>query len=346
VSFLDGALALALTDEEPVFAIDANIAKAWWVKPFLKLTRALPLNPAKPMATRTLIKAVQGGDPLVIFPEGRITVTGSLMKVYDGAAMVADKTGSMVVPIRIDGLERSFFSRLASSQVRRTLFPKVKVTILEPRRLTVAPEVVGRKRRAAAGTALYRIMSDLVFRTTPIETTVFAKIVAAAKAHGEGAVAVQDPLAGSLSYRRLLAGAAVLAGRLRAMLPHESTIGVMLPNANATCVTVLDDQLCCRQRQYPVGVQSGGGHHDPDVALIRGAGAAGARCRGAREVAEDRVARGHPRHDRAARQAVRPAAALQAARRPQARRSGGRPVHLGLGGRAQGRRAHAPQHPR
>ena len=167
VSFLDGALALALTDEEPVFAIDANIAKAWWVKPFLKLTRALPLNPAKPMATRTLIKAVQGGDPLVIFPEGRITVTGSLMKVYDGAAMVADKTGSMVVPIRIDGLERSFFSRLASSQVRRTLFPKVKVTILEPRRLTVAPEVVGRKRRAAAGTALYRIMSDLVFRTTP-----------------------------------------------------------------------------------------------------------------------------------------------------------------------------------
>ena len=67
----------------------------------------MPLNPAKPMSTRTLIKIVQGGDPLVIFPEGRITVTGGLMKVYDGAAMVADKTGSMVVPIRIEGLEKS-----------------------------------------------------------------------------------------------------------------------------------------------------------------------------------------------------------------------------------------------
>ena len=132
VSFLDGPLALTLTDEEPVFAIDHTIAQAWWVKPFLKLTRALPLNPAKPMSTRTLIKIVQGGDPLVIFPEGRITVTGGLMKVYDGAAMVADKTGSMVVPIRIEGLEKSPFSRLTSQYTRRKLFPKVKVTILEP----------------------------------------------------------------------------------------------------------------------------------------------------------------------------------------------------------------------
>ena len=143
VSFLDGPLALTLTDEEPVFAIDHTIAQAWWVKPFLKLTRALPLNPAKPMSTRTLIKIVQGGDPLVIFPEGRITVTGGLMKVYDGAAMVADKTGSMVVPVRIDGLEKSYFSRLTSQHVRRRLFPKVKVTILEPVKLEVPARAEG-----------------------------------------------------------------------------------------------------------------------------------------------------------------------------------------------------------
>ena len=90
VSFLDGPLALTLTDEEPVFAIDYTIAQAWWMKPFMKLARALPLNPAKPMSTRTLIKIVQGGDPLVIFPEGRITVTGGLMKVYDCLLYTSD----------------------------------------------------------------------------------------------------------------------------------------------------------------------------------------------------------------------------------------------------------------
>ena len=79
VSFLDAAVALSLMDKEPVFAIDYNIAQRWWVKPFLRLTRAMPLDPSKPMATRTLINAVKAGEPLVIFPEGRITVTGSLM---------------------------------------------------------------------------------------------------------------------------------------------------------------------------------------------------------------------------------------------------------------------------
>jgi acyl-[acyl-carrier-protein]-phospholipid O-acyltransferase / long-chain-fatty-acid--[acyl-carrier-protein] ligase len=239
VSFLDGGLALALTDEEPVFAIDYTIAQAWWVKPFLRLTRALPLDPSKPMATRTLIKVVQSGNPLVIFPEGRITVTGSLMKVYDGAAMVADKTGSMVVPIRIDGLERSFFSRLTSMHVRRTLFPKVKVTILEPQRLSVKPDLMGRKRRAAAGNELYQIMSDLVFRTNSTDATILHRIIAAAKAQGMSRLAVQDPVTGSLNYGRLLAGTAVLGAKLKSRFADEPILGVMLPNANGACVTVL-----------------------------------------------------------------------------------------------------------
>ena len=239
VSFLDGPLALALTEEEPVFAIDYKIAQAWWVKPFLKLTRAMPLDPSKPMATRTLIKAVQGGDPLVIFPEGRITVTGGLMKVYDGAAMVADKTGSMVVPIRIDGLEKSFFSRLTSLHVRRRFFPKVKVTILEPVKLSVDPALKGRKRRAAAGSALYEVMSDLVFRTTSTDTTVLERIIDTARERGFGRLAVEDPLTGSLSYGKLLTGAAVLGEKFKTLFPHEETLGVMLPNANGTAATVL-----------------------------------------------------------------------------------------------------------
>jgi len=57
VSFLDAALALALIDKDPVFAIDHGIAQRWWVNPFLKSTRAIPLDPLKPMATRTLINA-------------------------------------------------------------------------------------------------------------------------------------------------------------------------------------------------------------------------------------------------------------------------------------------------
>lgn len=239
VSFLDGPLALTLTNEEPVFAIDYTIAQAWWMKPFLKLTRALPLNPSKPMSTRTLIKIVQNGDPLVIFPEGRITVTGGLMKVYDGAAMVADKTGSMVVPIRIEGLEKSPFSRLTAQHVRRRLFPKVKVTILPPVRLKVDDELKGRKRRAAAGAALYQVMSDLVFRTQHIDKTVLERIIETATERGMKQLAVQDPVAGSLSYGKLLTAVAVLGEKFETLYAGQDTLGIMLPNANGACAALL-----------------------------------------------------------------------------------------------------------
>ena len=239
VSFLDGPLALALMDDDPVFAIDYTIAQRWWVKPFLKLTRALPLDPSKPMATRTLIRTVKDGNPLVIFPEGRITVTGSLMKVYDGAAMVADKTGSMVVPIRIEGLEKSFLSRLTPEHGRRKLFPKVKVTILEPVKLEVSPELRGRKRRMEAGAHLYQIMSELIFRTTSTDRTVLDAVIATAKDRGMKTLAVEDPVTGSLSYGKLLTGASVLASKFAASWPQQDTLGVMLPNANGAAATIL-----------------------------------------------------------------------------------------------------------
>jgi acyl-[acyl-carrier-protein]-phospholipid O-acyltransferase/long-chain-fatty-acid--[acyl-carrier-protein] ligase len=239
VSFLDAAVALSLMDKEPVFAIDYTIAQRWWVKPFMKLTRAMPLDPSKPMATRTLINAVKAGEPLVIFPEGRITVTGSLMKVYDGVGLIADKSGAMVVPVRLEGLEATPFSRLSRAQVHRRWFPKVTVTVLEPVKLQVADALKGRWRRQAAGAALYGIMSDLVFRTTSTDRTVFDAVVEAAEVHGWKRVAVEDPVTGSLSYKRLLLGAAVLGKKLMPLASEGKALGVMLPNANGAVVTIL-----------------------------------------------------------------------------------------------------------
>ncbi len=239
VSFLDAAVALSLLEREPVFAVDSSIAQRWWVKPFLKLTRAMPLDPTKPLATRTLIHAVKGGDPLIIFPEGRLTVTGGLMKVYDGAAMIADKSQAMLVPVRIKGLEKTYFTYLAQGQVRRRLLPKVNVTILEPVRLTVDPELRGRKRRIAAGALLYTVMSDLIYRTTSTDRTIVEAVIEAAAENGRSRIAVEDPVSGALTYKRLLVGAAVLGRKLMNFGRTGDAIGIMLPNANGAAVTLL-----------------------------------------------------------------------------------------------------------
>jgi acyl-[acyl-carrier-protein]-phospholipid O-acyltransferase/long-chain-fatty-acid--[acyl-carrier-protein] ligase len=239
VSFLDAGLALSLLNNKPVFAIDVGIAQLWWVRPFVKLTNAMKLDPLKPMAVRSLIEAVKAGNPLIIFPEGRITVTGSLMKVYDGAALIADKTQAEIVPVRIEGLEQTPFSRLKRAQVRRRWFPKVTVTILEPVRLTVDPELKGRKRRIAAGAALYGIMSDLVFRTTSTDRTMVQAVLQAAQTHGRGRIAIEDPVSGALTYKRLLLGAAILGAKLMPLAPEGRAIGVMLPNANGAVIAIL-----------------------------------------------------------------------------------------------------------
>jgi acyl-[acyl-carrier-protein]-phospholipid O-acyltransferase/long-chain-fatty-acid--[acyl-carrier-protein] ligase len=239
VSFLDATLALALMDRTPIFAIDAGIAGRWWVRPFLGIVRALPIDPTRPMATRHLIHAVESGDPLVIFPEGRLTVTGSLMKVYDGAGLVAVHSDALVVPVRLEGLEQTPFSRLDPTQVRRRLFPKVRVTVLPGRRLAVDPALTGRARRRAAGSALYDVMSDLIYRTTNTNRTIFRSVVKAAVEHRPGRTALVDPVTGSLSYRRLLIGARVLGVHLARYAPPGAAVGLMMPNANAAAVAFL-----------------------------------------------------------------------------------------------------------
>lgn len=239
VSFLDAALILSIFESEPVFAIDHTMAQQWWVKPFLKLVRAFPLDPTRPLATRSLINLVKFGETLVIFPEGRLTVTGSLMKIYDGAGLIAEKSNAMVIPVRIEGMEATVFSRLTSAQAPRRSFPKVKVTILEPTRIAVPDGLKGKARRQAAGASLYQVMSDLMFRTTPTDRTLFEALVAAARHHGLKRVATEDPVTGALPYKRLLVGANVLARKLSAYAAEGEAVGVLLPNANGAAATIV-----------------------------------------------------------------------------------------------------------
>jgi acyl-[acyl-carrier-protein]-phospholipid O-acyltransferase/long-chain-fatty-acid--[acyl-carrier-protein] ligase len=238
-SLLDAPLVMSLLTDEPVFAIDSRIARRWWVRPFLKLVRAFPMDPTKPLATRALINLVKSGERLVIFPEGRITVTGSTMKVYDGAALIADKADAPVIPVRIEGLDRSPFSYLKPSQIRKRLFPRVTVTILPPEPLAVDKSLVGRRRRQAAGAALTDVMSRMMFATTNVDQTLHQAVLAAAMTEGFGRIAVEDALGARLSYRKLLAGAAALGDKIGAITQKGDPVGVFLPNAAGVAVTVL-----------------------------------------------------------------------------------------------------------
>jgi acyl-[acyl-carrier-protein]-phospholipid O-acyltransferase/long-chain-fatty-acid--[acyl-carrier-protein] ligase len=246
LSLIDAAVVFAVTGDNIAFAIDTETAHQWWARPFVRFTRVYEMDPTRPMSTRGAIEEIRRGGRLVIFPEGRLTVTGALMKVYDGAAMIADKADAMLVPVRLEGLEQTHFSYLKAGQTRRRLFPKVRVTFLPPRRLAFDTTLVGKARRRAAGTALYDIMSDLMFETSHFDRTIIEAIRDGAERNGKGRIVIEDPLSGKVTAKRVLIGAAALARKIMAFTQTGENVGFLLPNANGAAVTFVALQAAGR----------------------------------------------------------------------------------------------------
>jgi len=146
VSFLDPLLLGVFLPDNITFAINTQIAHQRWIRPFLRLSTVFEMDPTNPLSLKGLVHHLQKDTKAVIFPEGRITVTGSLMKIYDGTGMVADKSQAMILPVRIKGAEYSRFSRI-HNLVRMRLFPKISIKILPPTRLQIPDHIKGRERR-------------------------------------------------------------------------------------------------------------------------------------------------------------------------------------------------------
>jgi acyl-[acyl-carrier-protein]-phospholipid O-acyltransferase / long-chain-fatty-acid--[acyl-carrier-protein] ligase len=168
------------------------------------------------------------------------------MTSFDVAALIADRCDALVTPVRLAGAERTFFSRIDAAYVGRRLFPKIKVTILPPRRLATSSGVHGQARRRARGLALYDRMAELQFLTFDTRRTLHAAFEASAKARGLSRTAVEDPLSGPTSLRMFRIAVAVLARKIAAMSAPGETIGVMLPNANGAAVTFMALQAAGR----------------------------------------------------------------------------------------------------
>lgn len=235
-SYLDALLIAAVLPDKPVFAINSYMAKRWWVKPFLILAKVFPVDPKSPYALREVIEEVKKEQKVLIFPEGRITLTGSLMKIYEGPGMIAEKAEASILPIRIEGVQYSYFS-LLKGQFPRHLFPKITLTILPSRTLAIDPTLVGKARRYQLSEQLYDIMSNMMFTTSTRNKTLFSSLLEARKHFGSTRKILEDASRKHLSYGRLLLQAFTLSHFIKQRLTADSPIGLMLPNTHALVVS-------------------------------------------------------------------------------------------------------------
>ena len=235
VSYLDAVLLAAFLPGHPVFAIDTRQAQRWWIRPLLKFVDSYPVDSANPMSMKTMIKLVASGKTCVIFPEGRLTRTGTLMKIYDGPAMIADRARAPIVPVRIAGAEFFPLTHLKGIMPSR-LFPRIQLTVMPARTLHVADDIKGRRRRQMLGSQLYDAMSDMMFQTSGYRTTLFDELRRTAREQGYGRAILEDTNRSPLTYKRLVLGAHVLGGRLSLGTQAGEAVGLLLPNVAATGV--------------------------------------------------------------------------------------------------------------
>jgi acyl-[acyl-carrier-protein]-phospholipid O-acyltransferase/long-chain-fatty-acid--[acyl-carrier-protein] ligase len=234
-SFLDGLLLGVFLPGTPVFAIDTFIARQWWVKPFLSLVDAMPIDPTNPLSLRGMIRAVEAGATCIIFPEGRITTTGSLMKVYEGPAVITERAKAALIPVRIEGVEQTPFSRFTA--VRKRWFPRIRITVMPPRKLRVPEGVMGRKRRAALRRELGDMMVQLVFNTARLDMTMFDALLEARGMHGSRHIVIDDLDQQPMSYGKLTTASLALGSVLADRTARGEHVGVLLPTSRAAVVT-------------------------------------------------------------------------------------------------------------
>jgi acyl-[acyl-carrier-protein]-phospholipid O-acyltransferase/long-chain-fatty-acid--[acyl-carrier-protein] ligase len=231
-SFLDGLLLGLFLPINPVFVVNTGISKQWLFRAILSLVDYLAVDPSSPMAMKKVIKLIESGRPVVIFPEGRITVTGSMMKVYEGPAFVAAKTGATLVPVRLDGGARSYFSRV-TGKIPKRIFPKISISILPPTRIEMPVDGSAKLRRRKSGEAMRRIMQEMIFSSQP-KQTLYSAFLDAIEIFGRGRHLLEDMKQIEYTYNDLLKMSLVLGRLVARESAVDEKVGLLLPNVAAT----------------------------------------------------------------------------------------------------------------
>jgi acyl-[acyl-carrier-protein]-phospholipid O-acyltransferase/long-chain-fatty-acid--[acyl-carrier-protein] ligase len=215
--------------------VDPLTVKKKWIKLFLPLVDTFQMDPADPMALKSFIDFIKQDKRCVFFPEGRLTMTGTLMKIYEAPGLAADKADAKLLPVHIQGAQYSHFSRLRG-KVRIRWMPKITLTIFPAQEMGIPAELKGRQRRQQIGLKLYDLMKDMIFSSSGFHQTLFNALLDAKAMHGGRHKCVEDTDRVPISYQQIITRSFILGGLIAKQTETGENAGILLPNLISTVI--------------------------------------------------------------------------------------------------------------
>jgi acyl-[acyl-carrier-protein]-phospholipid O-acyltransferase / long-chain-fatty-acid--[acyl-carrier-protein] ligase len=239
VSWLDWLLLWCVVDDDWKFVTSSVTAQMSWLHRAIMLNRyTFPIDTASPYAVKRMAEFLQAGGRLVLFPEGRLSRTGTLMKLFDGTGFLLFKTHAKVITCYLRGAKRIINS---PNDDKKLLLPKVTAHFSD----VMDPPVTHDSSTTQSRLHLTSWLRDrLLEQQFQVEMEFGPKDVLSGISNAArlmpGKVVLEDVRGQGLTYRKVLVGARLLSLELDKLIPRaEARVGVLLPNVSGTPVVLM-----------------------------------------------------------------------------------------------------------
>lgn len=238
-SWLDPVILFAFLPKNPVFLLHPKLYRNHWLQFFLRYAEKQEFNYMDAADVKKVIALLKSDRFCVMFPEGCMTDTGDIMKVYESPAVIADRTGAALIPIWISGAEYSPFSETAPYQPHRP-FPKIKVRIGQPEYIQIDDAL--RKNRDYLRDLTYHKINKMRFEVKyKTNLTLFRNLVRVSRIYGKTSLFHRREIAEDISrqpqtYMDILLKSYILGHKFAEISQNQEYVGLMLPNSVAAVV--------------------------------------------------------------------------------------------------------------
>lgn len=265
VSFIDWAFLLVASPRPVRFVIDRDYYERWYLKGFFKALKLIPIAPGgSKEALKSVNEALNNGEVIALFPEGRLSLNGQMGKFRSGFERSAANAKACIIPFYIHGIwgSKTTYANKDSKKMIQAAAKEVHVVFGEAMPIDSNAEQVKRKVNELSTTAWKNAIAKM--DDIPSQWLKKAKSI-------KKQTALIDMNHQTYRHQDLLTAVLILRKKLKPLLANEQNIGLLLPSglgsviANMACLflgkTVVNlnysaDEDCIRSAIQQAGIKT------------------------------------------------------------------------------------------